>query len=89
LDEISMVTGIQEDLRACFPSTYKVWMSLAYYLVLESDSPLYRFPRWAFDHRHPSGGELASQRISELLRDVPEGAKLEFFKRQTRRRQEK
>jgi len=89
LDEISMVAGIQEDLRVCFPSTYKIWMSLAYYLVLESDSPLYRFSRWAFDHRHPLGEEIASQRISELLRDVPESAKLEFFKRQARRRQEK
>ena len=66
-----------------------MWMSLAYYLVLESDSPLYRFPRWAFDHRHPLEEECVSQRISELLRDVPEGAKFEFFKRQVRRRQEK
>jgi hypothetical protein len=89
LDEISKVSGIQDDLRACFPTTYKIWMSLAYYLVLESDSPLYRFHRWAFDHSHPWGDEIASQRISELLRDVSEGAKLEFFKRQARRRLEK
>ena len=32
LDEISRVAGIQEDLRACFPNTYQMWMSLAYYL---------------------------------------------------------
>ena len=89
LEEISRETGIQDDLRTCFPDTYKMWMSLAYYLVLESDSPLYRFPRWAFDHRHPYGEGLASQRISELLREVPEGGKLEFFKRQARRRQER
>ena len=89
LDEISKVTGIEEDLRACFPGTYKIWMSLAYYMVLESDSPLYRFGRWSFDHRHPYGDNLPSQRISELLRDVPEAAKLEFFKRQSWRRQEK
>ena len=89
LDEISRITGIQEDLRACFPNDYTLWMSLAYYLVLESDSPMYRFPRWAFDHRHPCGVEIPSQRISDLLRDMPERAKLEFFKRQSRRRQEK
>ena len=88
LNEISQVAGIEADLRACFPSTYKIWMSLAYYLVLASDSPLYRFHRWAFDHHHPLGKEISSQRISELLRDVPESAKLEFFKRQSRRRQE-
>ena len=89
LDEISKITGVQEDLRACFPSSYKMLMSLAYYLVLESDSPLYRFPRWAHDHTHPWGRMLTSQRISEMLRDIPESAKLEFFKRQSKRRLEK
>ena len=89
LDEVSEITGVREDLQACFPSSYKALLSLAYYLVLESDSPMYRFPRWAFDHRHPCGAELSSQRISEVLRDIPEQAKLEFFKRQSRRRQEK
>ena len=89
LDEISKRTGIAEDLRACFPGNYKMLMSLAYYLVLERDSPLYRFPRWAYDHPHPWGEAIASQRISEALRNIPEAAKLEFFKRQSRRRLEK
>jgi transposase len=89
LDEISGITGIQDDLRACFPGSYKMLMSLAYYLVLESSSPMYRFDRWAFDHRHPFGETLSSQRISGILLDIPEQAKLEFFRRQSRRRQEK
>lgn len=89
LDEISSVTGIQEDLRACFPHNYKKLLSLAYYLVLASESPMYRFTRWAFDHCHPWGEKLSSQQISEVLRDTPEQAKLEFFRRQSRRRQEK
>jgi len=89
LDEISRATGIQEDLRACFPSDHKMWMSLAYYLVLESDSPMYRFSRWEFDHWHPWGEDIPSQRISELMNNIPEQAKLEFFKRQSRRRREK
>jgi len=89
LDEISRFTGIEEDLRICFPDDYKMLMSLAYYLVLESDSPMYRFDRWSFDHWHPYGEAISSQRISELLRDIPEQAKLEFFKRQGLRRQEK
>ena len=89
LNEISRITGIEEDLRACFPQDHKTLMSLAYYLALESDSPIYRFPRWAFDHHHPAGENLSSQRISEMLRDIPEQAKLEFFKRQSKRRQEK
>jgi len=89
LDEISKITGIQEDLCACFPGSYKILMSLAYYLVLESESPLYRFSRWAHDHPHPWGEILTSQRISEILRNIPESAKLGFFKRQSRRRLEK
>jgi transposase len=89
LDEISRVSGVEEDLQACLPNNYKALMSLAYYLVLESDSPLYRFGRWAFDHQHPHREMLTSQRISEILRDIPEQAKLEFFRRQSRRRQEK
>ena len=89
LDEISKITGIEEDLRVCFPNSYKMLMSLAYYLVLENESPLYRFSRWAFDHRHPWGEDLPSQRISDLLRDIPESSKLSFFKKQSQRRQEK
>ena len=89
LDEISRIVGIEEDLRICFPESYKQLLSLAYYLVLESDSPMYRFPRWAHDHIHPWGDELCSQRISEIMRDISESGKLEFFKRQSRRRQEK
>ena len=89
LDEISKITGIQEDLCACFPGSYKMLMSLAYYLVLESDSPLYRFSRWAHDHPHPWGEILCSQRISEMLLNIPESAKLGFFKKQSRRRLDK
>jgi transposase len=89
LDEISEITGIREDLQACFPDSYRMLMSLAYYLVLESESPMYRFNRWSFDHWHPWDDTLSSQRISEVLRDIPESSKLEFFKRQSQRRQEK
>jgi len=89
LDEISVISGIQDDLQACFPRSYKMLMSLAYYLVLVSDSPMYRFSRWAFDHHHPWREEISSQRISEILCDITEDAKLEFFKRQSLRRQEK
>ena len=89
LDEISKITGIRDDLRAGFPQDYKMLMSLAYYLVLENGNPLYRFPRWAFDHLHPWEENLTSQRISEAIREIPEQAKLSFFKRQSKRRQEK
>ena len=89
LNGISKIAGIEDDLRHCFPESYKILMSLAYYLALESESPMYRFSRWAYDHWHPYGEVIPSQRISEILRDISEQSKLEFFKRQSRRRQEK
>jgi hypothetical protein len=89
IDWISKDTGIASDLKAAFPENYKQMLSLAYYLVLESDSPMYRFPRWGHDHTHPWGDILTSQAISEIMRNVDEKGKMEFFRRQSRRRQEK
>ena len=60
---------------------HALWsLSLAYYLVLESDSSMYRFSRWAHDHSHPPGCELPSQRINDIVRQIPEHAKLDFFR---------
>jgi transposase len=89
LDWISTETGIADDLKAAFPESHRKMLSLAYYLVLESDSPMYRFPRWGHNHAHPCGNILTSQVISEIMRDVSESGKMEFFRRQARRRQEK
>lgn len=85
LDEVCIATGLADDLRACFPENYKAILSLAYYLALESDSPMYRFCRWSRDHRHPYGREVPSQRISDLVLQTPEHAKLEFFRRRADR----
>ena len=42
LDAIGESTGVVEDLKACFPNVYLKLLSLAYYLILESESPMYR-----------------------------------------------
>ena len=89
LDEISNITGVKDDLKACFPEQYEMLLSLAYFLVLESDSPMYRFPRWAHDHQHPGWHPYSSQRISELMRDISESGRLNFFIKQSQRRMEK
>jgi transposase len=88
LDRISDKVGIRADLKASFPKNYKALMSLCYYLVLEGDSPMYRFSRWSHDHRHPYEDILSSQRISEIERDIEEGGRIEFLRRQSKRRQE-
>ena len=89
LDEIGRLTGVEEDLKASFPERYREILSLVYYLVLESDSPMHRFTRWSHDHKHPADKEISSQRISKIMRDISEGERVFFFKRQAAKRREK
>ena len=89
LDQIGQVTGITEDLKTCFPNTYKQILSIAYYLVLEDQNPLSRFKKWASLHRHPYGKDIPSQRSTELFQSITEEAKMQFFRLQGKRRAEK
>lgn len=86
LDRIGKKIGITEDLKACFPDSYRMILSIAYYLILEEDSPLFRFGRWGYLHRHPYGEDIASQRSSELFASITEEQKQAFFRLQGHRR---
>jgi hypothetical protein len=81
LDEIGRKTGLEQDLKVCFPNDYKAILSLAYYLVLESQNPMYRFGRWSRTHEHPFGKNIPSQRSSELFGRISETNKMAFFQR--------
>ena len=89
LDQIGLVSGVTEDLKSCFPHTYKQILSVAYYLVLEDQNPLFRFKKWAALHRHPYGKDIPSQRSTELFQSITEEAKMQFFRLQGKRRAEK
>ena len=89
LDQIGEVTGLTADLKTCFPDTYKQIQSIAYYLVLEDQNPLFRFRKWAAIHRHPYGKDIPSQRSTEIFQSVTEEAKMHFFRLQGRRRMER
>lgn len=89
LDAIGEFTGVTADLKASFPEDYQKIQSLAYYLILETECPMYRFSKWAGNHDHPLGQDFPSQRISELFDSISEEAKMSFFKKQTQRRSEK
>ena len=89
LDQIGQVTGITDDLKTCFPNTYKQILSIAYYLVLEDQNPLFRFKKWASLHQHPYGKDIPSQRSTELFQSITEEAKMQFFRLQGKRRAEK
>lgn len=89
LDEVGAITGITEDLKACFPDRYRQILSIAYYLILEDSAPLYRFEKWNHLHKHPYGENITSQRSSDLFASITEDAKYKFFRFQGKRRTEK
>jgi transposase len=89
LDCIGKMTGLTDDLKACFPDRYKQLLSIAYYLVLEGRSPLSRFPHWAGLHHHPHGEVIPSQRSSELFASITEDERRHFFRVLGKRRVEK
>lgn len=86
LDQIGQITGVEADLKSCFPDTYKQILSLAYYLIMEDKNPLFRFERWGAIHKHPFGEDIPSQRSSELFASITPGAQADFFRRQGKRR---
>ena len=78
LDEIGTKLRIEDNLKSCFPSIYKQMLSLAYYMVLEENSSLYRFEKWGSIHRHPYGIDIASQRVSDIFSAITEDSKNRF-----------
>lgn len=87
-DAIGDKLGITDDLKHCFPESYKQILSLAYYLILEDSAPLFRFEKWAMLHRHPYGKPIPSQRSSDLFASITDEGRESFFRRQGRRRAE-
>jgi transposase len=89
LDAIGEKLGITHDLKQCFPDIYRQILSIAYYLILEDSTPLYRFEKWGVLHKHPYGTNITSQRSSELFASITEESKQRFFILQGKRRLEK
>lgn len=89
LDQIGQMTGVTQDLKICFPTTYKKILSIAYYLILEENNALSRFSHWQRLHAHPYGEDIPSQRSSELFQSIDEEGRMTFFKKQGKRRIEK
>ena len=88
LDAIGDKLGVTEDLRRCFPDTYKQLLSVAYYLILEGKNPLYRFEKWGAIHKHPYGEDISSQRSSDIFMEITDDAVQQFFRLQGKRRTE-
>ncbi len=88
LDQIGAELGINADLKKCFPDRHLQIRSIAYFLVLEDNNPLMRFPKWAALHKHPFGEDIPSQRSSELFASITAEEREQFFCLQGKRRLE-
>ena len=86
LDQIGKATGVEADLKTCFPQEYKQILSLAYYLILEETNSLSRFSHWHKLHHHPYGKDIDPQRSRELLQGITEEQRMSFFAKQGNRR---
>ena len=86
LEAFSDDIGLTTDLKQCFPDTYKKLLSIAFFLILEDNNPLYRFEKWNFTHQHPYGQEIASPRSSELFASITDEQVSRFLRLQAKRR---
>lgn len=86
LETFSEELGLTADLRACFPDIYKQLLSIAFYLILEDKTPLYRFEKWHITHKHPYGEDISSPRSSELFAKITDEQINKFFRLQAKRR---
>jgi len=85
-DEIGKITGVFDDLKGCFPDTYRQILSVAYYLILEENNSLSRFSHWQKLHIRPYSDDIPSQRSSELFQSIDEEGRMSFFEKQAKRR---
>lgn len=88
LEQFSDQIGLTADLKQCFPDMYKKLLSVAFYLVLEDNNPLYRFEKWNLTHKHPYGQDIASPRSSEMFASITDDQVAKFFGLQAKRRVE-
>lgn len=55
-------------------------------MILEDNSPLYRFEKWNLTHKHPYGQDITSPRSSELFASITDGQVSKFLGLQAERR---
>lgn len=78
--------GLTHDLKLCFPDNYLKLLSVAFFLILEDNNPLYRFEKWNLTHKHPYGQDITSPRSSELFASITDDQVSKFLGLQAERR---
>ena len=80
LDAIGEKLGLTKELKVCFGERYTQILSIVYYLILEAESPLFRFEKWGVLHKHPHNRNISSQQSSKLFASITEADKNSFLK---------
>jgi transposase len=80
LEQLSLSTYLDEDLRLAFGESFTAILSVAHFLISEDCATISRFARWSRTHTHPLAHELSSQRASELLARVTQNELETFFR---------
>jgi len=80
LNKITAELKLDKVLRASFPEVYQQILCMAYYITARG-GPLCYCKAWSKSHNQPFGKELASQRISEVLRTLETDGQKTFFKK--------
>ena len=79
LEKIDQEISLSEILKQASPKNWEQILSLAWYMVCTGKALSYA-ENWCQNHEAPFSGDLASQRISELLDRMVEDERQTFFK---------
>jgi len=78
LEQITRQHGLDRLLKKCFSGQWKLMLSLVYFIVHKGIA-LSRSQSWSTSCLHPFDEPIASQRISELLREISEDERQRFL----------
>lgn len=62
--------GITADSRTCFLEGYRELLSIAFYLIIKDNNPLYRFEKWHLTYKHSYWEHITSPRSNENVLQV-------------------
>ncbi len=78
LEHITQELGIDKLLKKCFHNKWEIMLSLVYFIV-HKGTALSRSEPWSTACLHPFRNLIASQRVSDLLREISEDERLRFI----------
>ncbi len=78
LEQITRQHKIDKLLKKCFHDKWEIMLSLVYFIV-HKGTALSRSEPWSTACLHPFSKSIASQRISELLREISEDERINFL----------